>query len=76
MSIRDHYEGWVSVFAVPGEAAATAQRLIALAGPSRVRAQGHNEFLVPADVADAYLEAMRPAPAPAKRSRSKREGDS
>lgn len=73
MSIRDHFDGWVSVFAAPGESAATARKLIELAGPSRVRAQGPNEFLVPADVADAYLEALRPAP---KRSRSKKEGDS
>lgn len=69
--IRHIFEGWVSVFAKPGESAATAQRLIELAGPSRVRAQGHNEFLVPAEVADAYLEAMRPTPP--KRSRSKKE---
>ena len=67
---------WVTV--VPGREAVkeTVRELLALAdAPSDVRTQGNgDEFLIPPYLADRYQASL--APAPKRRSRTKKEDES
>ena len=53
---------WVSVIPSPGKAGETARALLGLAAsPGEVRtSKGGKEFLVPADLADAYVATTAP----------------